>query len=166
MQTLLNHKKKIVVLILVVIVAAVWFELSSSSMPWNELSVSNHPQLPLDPSIFAEPTSLVDLSVNMESDLGLQDVMISEAAGGVLEIRAKDPAASKENLAAGTAYIFGYVEPFVGKDIKKVRVIYTANNFDATLFEASLADISSWKNKTIDDAAFAKKITFADLTKK
>jgi len=109
---------------------------------------------------------MIGLSMNMESDLGLQDVMISEVTGNILEIRVKDPSVSKEKLDVGTAYIFGYIEPFIGKNLQKVRVIYTVNNFDASLFETSLSDISAWKNKTIDDTAFAQKIKFVNVAKK
>jgi hypothetical protein len=109
---------------------------------------------------------MIGLSMNMESALGLQDVMISEVTGNILEIRVKDPSVSKEKLDVGTAYIFGYIEPFIGKNLQKVRVIYTKDNFDASLFEVARADISDWTSKKIDDTTFAQKIKFVDLTKK
>jgi hypothetical protein len=93
--------------------------------------------------------------------------MITEVTGSIIEIRAKTPFTStKEYLANDAAYVFGYVKPFINSGIKKVRVIYTINGLDATLFEASLSDITDWVNKKIDDTAFAKKIKVSTLPTK
>jgi hypothetical protein len=148
METILKHKKKIIVLVLVILIVV------GSSGMFSSKTLSN------------DPLAMVDLSMKMESDLQLQDVMISEVVGNVLEIRVKDPSVLKEKLDVGTAYIFGYVEPSIGKNIKTVRVIYTVNNFDVSLFETSLSDISDWTSKKIDDTAFAQKIKFVNLAKK
>lgn len=114
------------------------------------------------------PLKLIDMSMNMESDLNVKDVMISEITGDILEIRLKNPEnVLEENLSVGTAYIFGYIEPsIINTKIKKVRVIYTINSLDNSVFEASLSDITNWKNKKITDDDFAKKIKFINLLKK
>ena len=105
-------------------------------------------------------SDFVDLTLKMESELGLKEVLISKNSEGALEMRSKKPDnVSKEDLAMGTAYLFGYLEDNI--DTEKVRVIYTVDYLDNIIFETSLSDISDWKNLKIDNNEFAKKIVLS-----
>ncbi|MEI8337589.1 MAG: hypothetical protein WCF92_00400 [bacterium] len=110
--------------------------------------------------------SLIDLSSKMERELGLQGVTITQVVGNILEVRVKSPdSATKEKLSNGAAYIFGYLDLNLNKGAEKIRVIYTVNDVDATLYEASVSDISDWRSKKITDIEFAQKIKVASLVK-
>jgi len=113
-----------------------------------------------DQLISNNSSDFVDLTLKMESELGLKDVLISKNSEGALEMRSKKPDnVSKEDLAMGTAYLFGYLEDNI--DTEKVRVIYTVDYLDNIIFETSLSDISDWKNLKIDNNEFAKKIVLS-----
>ena len=115
----------------------------------------------------SDPRSLIDLALLMQSDLGLKEVRISEIVGGIIEVRVKKPEnVTKDTLSIATAYIFGYVEPYLSTGYRKYRVIYTVNDMDAAVYEASYADVYDWKKKQISDAEFAKTVKYINIGKK
>ncbi|GEM_PF-3166340 len=154
MQTILNKivaKKKAVTVAAAVIVIMIIIVAVFSGKKGN-----------IDASPINDPLAIVDLTMKMQSDLNLQDVMISEVAGGILEVRLQTPAnVTKSNLDNGTAFLLGYLVPNISKDTEKIRVIYTIDGADKELYEASLTDINSWRNKTIDESTFTKRIKHA-----
>ncbi|MFA6463449.1 MAG: hypothetical protein WCV55_00385 [Candidatus Paceibacterota bacterium] len=149
MKTIWQKNKRIILSVLAVVLVGISFGFFSKKE-----EVKN------------DQLSLVDLSMKMENELGLQNVRVSEVSGNVLEVRVKTPDnVTKEKLSNGAAYIFGYLDLNLNKGVEKVRVIYTVNDADTTLYEASAQDISDWRSKKNNDSTFAKKIKVANLGK-
>ncbi len=154
MQKILNNiiaKKKLVTIVAAIVIIVVILIVVFSSKKGG-----------LDAQPINDPLAMVDLTMKMQADLNLQEVLISEAAGGILEVRVKIPMnVSTSSLDNGTAFLFGYLIPNISKDTEKIRVIYTEDGSDKILYEASVADINSWRSKQIDESSFSKKIKHA-----
>jgi hypothetical protein len=113
-----------------------------------------------------DPIALVDLAIDLEDTLKLQDVSLSEAAGGVIEIRTEAPAkVSPEAILSAAGYIFNYVEPSMPAGIKTLRLILTVNGFDASLIEVERQTVAKWSAKQLADKDFFASMRKQSLIK-
>ena len=152
-QTKSKKWKVIAIVLIVVVVLIIVLDLSSGKKGGIDSATQN------------DPLAMVDLTMRMQSDLGLKNVLISEVAGSVLEVRIDNPSSvSKSGLDNGTAFVFGYIVTNISGDTQKIRVIYTASGADKILYQANTSDINDWKSGKISDEIFAKKIEHVDLT--
>jgi hypothetical protein len=112
------------------------------------------------------PTDLVDMSIDLENTLKMEDVSVTEASGGIIEIRTKAPAnVSTRAILLTVAYIFSYVQPALPEKIATIRVILTMNGFDALVFETDRADLQEYMAGKISETDYVAKIRTSNLRK-
>lgn len=112
-----------------------------------------------------DPFEMIDLGIQLEDKFGLNDVMVTEAEDGVLEVRLKTPSGvSEETLLVGSASIFGYVESNISGSVKKVRIIFTVNYLDAMFIEVECKQIDKWLGEDISDEKFMEEFRIVKLS--
>ncbi len=120
----------------------------------------------LDYETRMDPLTLVDLSLELETNLLVEDVRISESAGDILEIRMKSPDnVSQEAIIGAASYIFSYLEPSIDENLKTFRLILTVNNFDATLIECQRSTLQNWMAQKQSDEEFFAALNIKNLLK-
>ncbi|HPL92985.1 MAG TPA: hypothetical protein PLB38_01735 [bacterium] len=120
----------------------------------------------LDYETKMDPLALVDLSLELEENLLLENVRISESAGDILDIRVKTPDnVSQEAIIGATAYIFSYLEPSIDESLKTFRLIMTVNEFDATIIECQRVQLENWMAQKQSDEAFFATLQIKNLLK-
>lgn len=152
-----QYKLKNLLGILALIMVASFFTLVS--IPSKTESIVNY-------STKIDPIKLVDMSVDLETNLKLEDVRIIEVEGGILEIRTKSPVnVSPEAIMSASAYIFSYIDPSLPSGIKTLRLILTVNDFDATIIETSRDNLAKFEAKQITDQEFINSMKRTNLIK-
>lgn len=114
----------------------------------------------------SNPTALVDMGIDLENTLKLEDVSVTEAAGGVIEIRTAAPTGvSSDTIMLTSAYIFSYVEPQLPDQIKSIRLILTVNGLDAIVIETSRENLKKYIAGDLSEKAYIATLTRNNLTK-
>ena len=111
-----------------------------------------------------DPLSRVDLTVDLENDLGLEDVLLTVLNDEVLEVRTKTPVnVSPRAIYNACAYIFAYLQPRIPSPIKNMRIILTVNDLDAMFVETSYRDVAKWQAGEIEEKAFFDSLKIVNL---
>lgn len=112
------------------------------------------------------PLDLVDIALNLETDLQLEDVTLMEVAWSILEIRTTAPNdISPEAITAAGSYIFSYIYSDISPEIKKMRLLLTINNVDAWLVETSIDNLTAWIHEDLSDEEFVTRLRKKNLVK-
>jgi len=110
------------------------------------------------------PIEMVELAMELEEEMQLEEVQISESSNAILEIRTKTPPnISPEAISAASSYIFKYVNDEISGNIKTFRLILTVNHIDGLIIETSNLNLQKWIKGELTDLEFIEAMKKINL---
>jgi hypothetical protein len=117
-----------------------------------------------DPQVRKDFSDQLDLTMMLENDFGLEEVIISQDGEDLL-VRCSAPTIKGEALNNGLVYIFAVINEKAKEEIKTIRLIFTINHVDATIVEVQREAISGWMDNKITNLEFINKFKVISLIK-
>lgn len=105
----------------------------------------------------SSPIENIELMIELEEYLGMEDVLVLETEGGILEVKFKSPNNdNQEEVYQAMILVFDYIDQNIENDIDSIRLVFTINSIDSGFVEAEREQISKWRDGDIPDAEFVE----------
>jgi len=98
---------------------------------------------------------MINLMLDMEDQFKLQNVIATQS-GATMDIRFKGPTISGDQLYAGLAQIFSWLNEKVPSQITSINLVFMIQNVESLVIAVNRDDIQNWKAGKMDNTAFIK----------
>ena len=96
---------------------------------------------------------MMTLMIDLEDQFQLRDVRANQS-GKTLIVRFAAPTITGDELYAGLAQIFAWLNEKIPSPITGIDLVFTIQNVDSMVIHAERAEIENWKAGKIDNGAF------------
>ena len=103
----------------------------------------------------ASPTENIELMIALEEYLGMEEVLVFETEGNILEVKFKSPNNNnQEEVYHAMILVFDYIDQNIINDVESIRLVFTINSIDSGFVEVEREEISKWRDGDISDSKF------------